>query len=517
MSILDVKNLTQIFGDKKLFSHANMQLFGGDKLGLTGLNGAGKSTFINILIGEVVPDEGFVKWNPRFKLGYLDQEAKIKKSVSVKDYLLEAFLHLFKIDEQLQKIDNEIGECDDVDRQMELCEQAEELREKLEAEDFYSVNSNVDKVAAGLGITGFGMDTDVKTLSGGQRAKVMLAKLLLENPDVLLLDEPTNFLDKEHIAWLTKYLNGFKGSFILVSHDFEFLNEVVNCICDIDNGQITRFNGDYKTFVKLKELKQAELLKNYNSQQKEINKLQTFIDKNIVRASTSKQAKSRQKKLDKMEKIDKPTTAVKPSFLFDYTPAVGQVMLTTKNLEIGYYYPLVPEINVELRVGKKLAVTGFNGIGKTTFIKTINGFIPPISGEYELADNVKIGYYKQENEWDDDSLTALEEIKNCYPRLNDREIRTALSRCGLQGEKVLQKLSTLSGGEQSKVKLCKLTLQKYNLLLLDEPTNHLDVNAIEQLKVAIKKFEGTVLFVSHSKEFCRAVADDVLDFEKLFD
>ena len=230
MSILDVKNLTQIFGDKKLFSHANMQLFGGDKLGLTGLNGAGKSTFINILIGEVVPDEGFVKWNPRFKLGYLDQEAKIKKSVSVKDYLLEAFLHLFKIDEQLQKIDNEIGECDDVDRQMELCEQAEELREKLEAEDFYSVNSNVDKVAAGLGITGFGMDTDVKTLSGGQRAKVMLAKLLLENPDVLLLDEPTNFLDKEHIAWLTKYLNGFKGSFILVSHDFEFLNDVVNCI-----------------------------------------------------------------------------------------------------------------------------------------------------------------------------------------------------------------------------------------------------------------------------------------------
>lgn len=517
MSILDVKNLTHIFGDKKLFSHADMQLFGGDKLGLTGLNGAGKSTFINILIGEVVPDEGYVKWNPRFKLGYLDQEAKIRQSMPIRSYLLESFAHLFNIDDKLRQVEEEIGLTDDVERQMALCEKAEELREKLEAEDFYSVNSNVDKVAAGLGITGFGMNTDVTELSGGQRAKVMLGKLLLQNPDVLLLDEPTNFLDKEHIAWLTKYLNGFKGSFILVSHDFDFLNSVVNCICDIDNGSITRFNGDYYTFQKLKEQKQAELIKNYNAQQKEIKNLQTYIDKNLVRASTSKQAKSRRKKLEKMELIEKPTEAVKPTFLFDYTAAVGKVILKCEKLSIGYYYPLVPEINLELFAGKKLAVTGFNGIGKTTFIKTINGMLPAISGEYTLADNIKIGYYKQENEWDDENITALEEVKNAYPRLDDKQVRTALSRCGLTGEKVLQKLSTLSGGEQSKVKLCKLTLQKYNLLLLDEPTNHLDVNAIEQLKTAIKKYEGTVLFVSHSKEFCDAVADDVLDFEKLFD
>lgn len=517
MSILDVKNLTHIFGDKKLFSHADMQLFGGDKLGLTGLNGAGKSTFINILIGEVVPDEGYVKWNPRFKLGYLDQEAKIKESMPIRSYLLESFAHLFDIDDELQQVEEQIGLTDDVEKQMELCEKAEELREKLEAEDFYSVNSNVDKVAAGLGITGFGMNTDVKTLSGGQRAKVMLAKLLLQNPDVLLLDEPTNFLDKEHIAWLTKYLNGFKGSFILVSHDFEFLNSVVNCVCDISDGNITRFNGDYYTFLKLKEQKQAELIKNYNAQQKEIKNLKDYIDKNIVRASTSKQAKSRRKKLEKMELLEKPSQAVKPTFMFDYTPAVGKVILKCNSLSIGYYFPLVPEINLELFAGKKLAVTGFNGIGKTTFIKTINGMLPPISGEFTLADNIKIGYYKQENEWDDDNLTALEEVKNAYPGLSDKEVRTALSRCGLSGEKVLQKLNTLSGGEQSKVKLCKLTLQKYNLLLLDEPTNHLDVNAVEQLKTAIKSFKGTVLFVSHSKEFCESVADDVLDFEKLFD
>lgn len=517
MSILDVKNLTQIFGDKKLFSNADMQLFGGDKLGLTGLNGAGKSTFINILIGEVVPDEGYVRWNPRVKLGYLDQQAKITEHQTIKHYLKSAFADLYEIDDELSAIDEQISVCKDETEQISLCEKAEKLREKLEDNGFYAINSTIDKAAAGLGITSFGLDSDVATLSGGQRAKVMLAKLLLQNPDVLLLDEPTNFLDKEHIAWLSKYLNSFKGSFILVSHDFEFLNSVVNCICDIDNGKITRFNGTYEKFVKLKEIKRQEYEKNYNAQQKEIAKLQTFIDKNIVRASTSKMAKSRRKQLERMEKLDKPTKQPKPSFMFRYTPAVGQTILTCEALEIGYYDTLVPPIDVELRYNQKLAVTGFNGIGKSTFIKTIYGIIPKIAGDFKLAEKVKIGYYMQENLFDNDNITALEEIKNAYPRLNDKDVRTALSRCGLSAVQIMQPLNTLSGGEQSKVKLCKLTLSDYNLLLLDEPTNHLDVNAVEQLKIAIKLFDGAVLFVSHSKEFCDSVADKVLDFEKLFD
>lgn len=517
MSILDVKNLTQIYGDKKLFSNADMQLFGGDKLGLTGLNGAGKSTFLNILIGEVVPDEGFVKWNPRFKLGYLDQQAKISKSITIKAYLKTAFDDLFELDEKLKQIDEQISVTKDAQKQMMLCDEAEKLRTRLENAGFYAINSTIDKVASGLGVASFGMGTDVSILSGGQRAKVMLAKLLLQNPDVLLLDEPTNFLDKEHIAWLTKYLSSFKGSFILVSHDFEFLNSVVNCICDIENGKIIRFNGSYEKFVKLKEQKAIQYEKNYNSQQKEIAKLQTFIDKNIVRASTSKMAKSRQKKLDKMEKLDKPNRMPKPSFMFSYTPAVGQMVLKCSELEIGYYDALVPPITVELKRNQKLAVTGFNGIGKTTFIKTLYGIIPKISGEFEFSDKIKIGYYMQENVFENDKITALEEIKNAYPKLVDKDVRTALSRCGLSSVQIGQPLNTLSGGEQSKVKLCKLTLQDYNVLLLDEPTNHLDVNALEQLKVAIKLFDGAVLFVSHSKEFCNAVADDVLDFEKLFD
>ena len=279
--------------------------------------------------------------------------------------------------------------CRNLQPDQSLLEKAEKMRETLENAGFYAINSTIDKVAHGLGIVGFGLDTDIKTLSGGQRAKVMLAKMLLQEHDVLLLDEPTNFLDAEHIAWLTKFLNSYKGSFILVSHDFAFLNSVVNCICDIDNGTITRFNGSYESFVKQKEQKQLEYEKRYKSQQKEIQKLQTYIDKNIVRASTSKMAKSRQKRLDKIERLERPHQDPKPSFIFDYTPAVGQVILSCDKLGIGYYDQLVPDISVELRSNIKLAVTGFNGIGKSTFIKTVCGIIPALSGSYRLADNIK--------------------------------------------------------------------------------------------------------------------------------
>ena len=517
MSILDVKDVTQIFGDKKLFSHADMQLFGGDKMGLTGLNGAGKSTFIKILPGEILPDQGDVRWNPRVRLGCLDQQASIRRSMTVWAYLDQAFEPLYALEQQLAALDAQITVSGDTDRAMTLCEQAEELRQRLEAAGFYQIRSTIDRVAAGLGITAFGLDTDVTRLSGGQRAKVLLAKLLLQQPDVLLLDEPTNFLDADHIAWLTKYLNSFKGAFILVSHDFGFLDSVCNCICDIENGRIVRYNGSYTDFVGLKEARRAAYEKSYQSQQKEIKRLQTFIDKNIVRASTSAMAKSRRKRLEKMEKLEKPNTDPRPSFLFSYTPAVGQTILSVDRLAIGYDTQLVPELTLRLGIREKLAVTGFNGIGKSTFIKTICGQLAPLGGGYRLAERVAVGYYEQENLFADDGISALEQIKNWYPRLDDKQVHTALARCGLGGEKVLRPLKTLSGGEQAKVKLCRLTLQPYNLLILDEPTNHLDVNAIAQLQTAIKLFEGAVVFVSHSKAFCKACAGRTLDFEKLFD
>ncbi|HKM32412.1 MAG TPA: ATP-binding cassette domain-containing protein, partial [Oscillospiraceae bacterium] len=296
MSILDVKNLVHTVGDKKLFNDASMSLFGGDKLGLTGLNGAGKSTFINILIGEIVPDSGMVKWNPKNKLGYLDQHARVKnEGITVRSHLTDAFSHLFKVQKKLTDITSQIAEnLDSTDLDV-LMEEMGELQMQLEIEDFYPLESEIDKTAEGLGLTAFGLDTPLSRLSGGQRAKVMLAKLLLEAPDVLLLDEPTNFLDREHIDWLAKYLQGFKGSFIVVSHDFSFLNRIVNCICDIEFGAIARYNGTYESFVNQKEQRHAQHIKNYESQQKEIAKLEDYVQRNIVRASTSKMAKSRRK------------------------------------------------------------------------------------------------------------------------------------------------------------------------------------------------------------------------------
>lgn len=517
MSIVEATDISHSFGDKKIFSHTSLSLFKGDKMGLTGLNGAGKSTLINILAGIIIPDGGYVRWNPRVRMGYLDQQAKINGELSVRQYLKGAFEYLYKTDRRLQEINNQIAACADTAALEPLLSEAGSCQNLLEINNFYALDSEIDKVAAGLGITAFGLDTPVKHLSGGQRAKVMLAKLLLENPDALLLDEPTNFLDRSHIEWLAKFLAAFKGSFILVSHDYGFLNRVVNCICHLEFFTVTRYNGSFESFMKQRELRAEEYVKNYNHQQKEIAKLEDYISRNLYRASTTAMAQSRRKKLEKMEKLDKPQQAPKPAFTFKYKSIPPKVMLRVKDLEVGYDQPLLPKFSLHLKTGEKLSVSGFNGIGKTTFLKTIAGLLPKLSGSYKFDENVVIGYYEQENRWEAPSRTALDEIKEYFPRLNDKEARAALARCGLRREQALQSLSTLSGGEQAKVKICKLTLTPCNLLMLDEPTNHLDQNAILQLKKAVADFPGAAIFVSHSKDFCAELADKELNLEKLFD
>jgi ATPase subunit of ABC transporter with duplicated ATPase domains len=516
MSLVEVSGLTHTFGDKKIFSETGIELFRGDKIGLTGLNGAGKSTLINILTGNAIADSGYVKWNSKSTYGYLDQQAKIDGRLPVSEYLKGAFAHLFEAEKHLLEVNSRISVCKDNNELQELLEAAGERQNLLEANNFYAVNSEIEKVAAGLGITAFGLDTPVMRLSGGQRAKVMLAKLLLGQPDVLLLDEPTNFLDREHIDWLGKYLIAFKGSFILVSHDASFLDRVVNCICDIEFCKINRYNGTYANFLRQKEQKAEEYQRSYDHQQKEIAKLEDYISRNLARASTTAMAQSRRKKLEKIDRIDKPSPPVKPTFLFPYKAISPKTMLKVRKLEVGYTQPLLPKIDLTLKTGQKLAVTGFNGIGKSTFLKSISGIIPPLSGSFKYDDGVVIGYYEQENIWENADKTAFAEIKDKFPTLKDKEVRSSLARCGLKQEQIMQQLSTLSGGEQAKVKLCRLTLTPCNLLILDEPTNHLDKNAIEQLKSAVLAFEGAVLFVSHSRDFCE-LADSFLDMEKLFD
>lgn len=517
MSILEVTNLTHSFGEKKVFNNISLELFRGDKMGLTGLNGAGKSTLINIMTGQIIPDDGMVRWNPKSTYGYLDQQARIDQEQTVREYLRGAFADLFEADRKLKAIALQTSECKDDDEMAKLLEQAGEYQSRLEAGGFYSVESEIEKVSAGLGIIAFGLDTPVSKLSGGQRAKIMLAKLLLQNPDVLLLDEPTNFLDREHIEWLGKFLCSFKGSFILVSHDFNFLNRVVNCVCDIEYYSVTRYNGTYESFVKQKAEKGEEYVRQYNHQQKEIAKLEDYISRNLYRASTTAMAQSRRKKLEKIDRLDKPMEAPKPVFSFQYRSVAPKALLRVHDLEVGYDQPLLPKINLTIKTGEKVCVSGFNGIGKTTFLRTVSGLLPKLSGNIHLERDVVIGYFEQENRWDDPSRTAFAQVKEAYPTMKDKEVRSHLARCGLRADQVMQSLSTLSGGEQAKVKLCLLVLKPCNLLILDEPTNHLDVNAIERLREAIKAFEGAVLFVSHSKPFCDALADKRLDMEALFD
>lgn len=511
MSLLEVKNLSHSYGDKVLYHDASFELYNGEHMGLVGQNGAGKSTLIKTLIGEVIPDDGLIKWFPKASVGHLDQYAQVDAGITVFEYLKQAYADLYRMEERLNGLYEKMVE----DTSEKLINQAANLQETLEDRDFYAIESHIYRVAAGLGITAIGMDKILEKLSGGQRAKVILAKLLLEKPEVLLLDEPTNFLDKEHVEWLAKYLTSFEGAFILVSHDFDFLDQVTTCIGDIEFGTITKYQGNYSAFLKQKGQKREEYIRQYESQKKLIERTEEYIAKNKVRASTAAMAKSRQKKLDKIERMAPPTGLTKPVIRFKSTGITAQRILEVKDLEVGYYYPLLPKLHFVLEQNQRVVITGFNGIGKSTLLKTLIGEISPISGSFEFARNVVIGYYEQDLKWDREGQTPLEIITEAFPKLSQKQTRSALSHCGVKAEHVLQPITTLSGGEQSRVKLCKLTLSPCNLLILDEPTNHLDYLAKESLQEALQDFDGTVILVSHEAAFYRDWADKVVEIEKM--
>ncbi|MEG0378958.1 MAG: ABC-F family ATP-binding cassette domain-containing protein, partial [Eubacterium sp.] len=474
-----------------------------EHMGLVGQNGAGKSTLVKTLIGEVIPDDGMIKWYSKAEVGHLDQYAKVDEEYTVFDYLKKAYADLYHLEEKLNGIYEKMA--DNYDEA--LMNQAASCQEMLENQGFYAVESHIQRVAAGLGITAIGMDKILKKLSGGQRAKVILAKLLLEKPSVLLLDEPTNFLDKEHVEWLGKYLSAFEGAFILVSHDFDFLDQVATCICDIEFGTITKYNGNYTAFLKQKGQKREDYIRQYESQKKLIARTQDYIAKNKARASTAAMAKSRQKKLDKIEVMAPLAALTKPTLHFKATAPTAQRVLTVSNLEVGYYYPLLPKMHFAVEQGERVVITGFNGIGKSTLLKTLVEEIPAISGSFEFARNTAIGYYEQDLNWERDNQTPLEIVSEAYPKYSQKQVRAALSRCGVKAAHALQPIATLSGGEQSRVKLCLLTQNAYNLLMLDEPTNHLDALAKEALQEAITAFEGTVILISHEAGFYKDWAD----------
>lgn len=514
--LLTVENLSMTYDKKTLYSNASFRVFKNDKIGIVGQNGVGKSTLIEILGQKVIPDSGEIIFDKNIKVGYLDQYLKVDKKMSIMTYLKSAFKGVLDSAERLEKVNWEMANEIDKDALTKLVNKATSIREELERADFYAMESNIMRVASGLGVTNYGMNTLLGNLSGGQKIKVILAKLLLENPDLIILDEPTNFLDTNHVDWLVKYLKEYKGTFLIVSHNQEFLNDVVNVIFDIEFGKITRYRGNYQDYLIKKAMMMENYERQYTSNQKERAKLEEYIQKNKARASTANMAKSRQKKLDKMEVLERPKNSNTKIYLnFNYQSISSHKFLEVKNLEIGYYASLLPPMSFEIKSGTKLAISGFNGIGKTTLLKTLIGELKPIDGTFSFVEDVKIAYYEQDHNWDNPKETPMQLISNLYPQMCEKEIRSVLARCAITGGLALQPLETLSGGEQSKVKLCLVMLKKANVLILDEPTNHLDASAKESLLESLQKYPGTVIFVSHERDFVDKLATKIFNIEDL--
>ena len=512
MSILNVEHLSHGFGDRAIFEDVSFRLLKGEHIGLVGANGEGKSTFMNIITGKLMPDEGKIEWAKKVRVGYLDQHTVLEKGMTIQSVLASAFDFLYEMENEMNDIYAKLTEVDEK-KMEELLAEAGTLQDLLTMHDFYMIDAKVEEVARALGLLELGLDKDVTDLSGGQRTKVLLGKLLLEKPDILLLDEPTNYLDMEHIEWLKRYLNDYENAFILISHDVPFLNSVVNLIYHMDNKQLNRYVGDYDKFVEVYEMKKAQLEAAYNRQQKEIADLKDFVARNKARVATRNMAMSRQKKLDNMELIELAGEKPKPEFSFKTARTPGRYIFQTEGLVIGYEEPLSTPLDLSMERGQKVVLTGANGIGKTTLLKSILGLIPSLGGKVQLGDYLEIGYFEQEM---DQSITTtcIEEIWKEFPAFSQYEVRSALAKCGLTTKHIESQVRVLSGGEQAKVRLCKLINRESNLLVLDEPTNHLDVDAKAELKRALTDYKGSILMVCHEPEFYQGLATEVWDCSK---
>ncbi len=511
MSILTVTNLSHGFGDRAIFNNVSFRLLKGEHIGLIGANGEGKSTFMNIITGKLEPDAGQVEWSKKVRVGYLDQHSILQAGLTIRDILKSAFQYLFDLEAEMNQLYEKMGDATPVELE-KMLEEVGMIQDIITNNDFYIIDAKVDEIARGLGLEDIGLDKDVQELSGGQRSKVLLGKLLLEKPDILLLDEPTNYLDEQHIEWLKRYLNEYENAFILISHDIPFLNSVINLIYHMENQEMNRYVGDYDNFLHIYEAKKQQLESAFKRQQQEISDLKDFVARNKARVSTRNMAMSRQKKLDKMEIIELAKEKPKPEFNFKEARTSGKLIFETKDLVIGYDSPLSKPLILRMERGQKIALVGANGIGKTTLLRSILGLNTPISGTVELGEYQHIGYFEQEVKNLKDK-TCIEEVWDEFPSFTQYEVRAALAKCGLTTKHIESKLVVLSGGEKAKVRLCKLINKETNILVLDEPTNHLDIDAKDELLRALKAYRGSVLLISHEPEFYREIATDVWNCE----
>ena len=488
--MIEIKNLSHSFGENVLYKNVNMSINNGEKIGLVGLNGAGKSTFINILTGKIIQESGDICYPKNLKIGYLDQFIEVDKNLTVYEYLKSAFSHLFKIEKEYNNLANNIKADDE-----KMLNKMQSLFDKLLENDFYEIPTEINQIGSGLGIVQFGMDTKLGDLSGGQKMKVILAKILLQKPDFLILDEPTNYLDTNHIEWFTKFLNKFEGNLLVVSHDINFLDGVINTVWSVENKQVVRYNGNYTSFLKQKGLNEKSEERRIENLKKERQKLEEYIAKNKVRTATARQAKSREKKLEKMEVIDEKFVAPEPRFAFKYKHNPFNTLIVLRHVDAGYNYPIIKDFSLSLQNGERIRLKGFNGIGKSTML----------NGTINYYGKIDIAYFEQEIKFDDMERTPLQEILNEFPSLTEKEARSMLSQVGLTSKHMMEQIKSLSGGEMCKLKLCKLMKDPHTVLVLDEVTSHLDVNAKRILANAINNFPGLVLFVSHEEDFVSQV------------
>lgn len=515
MIILQANKIERSFAGEVLFDNINLQVDERDRIALVGKNGAGKSTLLKILVGEEEPTSGEINKKKDISLSYLAQDSRFESENTIYDEMLHVFDDLRRTEKQLRQMELEMGEKsgEDLDK---LMSDYDSLSENFRQAGGFTYEADIRAILNGFKFNESMWQMKIAELSGGQNTRLALAKMLLEKPNLLVLDEPTNHLDIETIAWLENYLVNYSGALIIVSHDRYFLDKVATITLDLTKHSLDRYVGNYSRFVDLKEQKLATEAKNYEKQQKEIAALEDFVNRNLVRASTTKRAQSRRKQLEKMERLDKPEAGKKAANMtFQSEKTSGNVVLTVENAAIGYDGEVLSEpINLDLRKMNAVAIVGANGIGKSTFIKSIMEQIPFIKGEKRFGANVEVGYYDQTQSKLTASNTVLDELWNDFKLTPEVEIRNRLGAFLFSGDDVKKSVGMLSGGEKARLLLAKLSMENNNFLILDEPTNHLDIDSKEVLENALIDFDGTLLFVSHDRYFINRVATHVLELSE---
>ena len=515
MIILQANKIERSFAGEVLFDNINLQVDERDRIALVGKNGAGKSTLLKILVGEEEPTSGEINKKKDISLSYLAQDSRFESENTIYDEMLHVFDDLRRTEKQLRQMELEMGEKSGADLD-KLMSDYDRLSENFRQAGGFTYEADIRAILNGFKFDESMWQMKIAELSGGQNTRLALAKMLLEKPNLLVLDEPTNHLDIETIAWLENYLVNYSGALIIVSHDRYFLNKVATITLDLTKHSLDRYVGNYSRFVELKEQKLATEEKNYEKQQKEIAALEDFVNRNLVRASTTKRAQSRRKQLEKMERLDKPEAGKKAANMtFQSEKTSGNVVLTVENAAIGYDGEVLSDpINLDLRKMNAVAIVGPNGIGKSTFIKSIVDQIPFIKGEKRFGANVEIGYYDQTQSKLTPSNTVLDELWNDFKLTPEVEIRNRLGAFLFSGDDVKKSVGMLSGGEKARLLLAKLSMENNNFLILDEPTNHLDIDSKEVLENALIDFDGTLLFVSHDRYFINRVATHVLELSE---